>query len=162
MLKISNNNFLFLIFFSSQIFADIEGVISRVIDGDTVVIKSDQGINYKVRLIGIDAPEIKQGYGEEATKYLSNLILGKSLVIIGSNKDRYKRLLGKLVLDNLDINLLLIEKGMAWHYKRYQSSQEKKDQFLYSNAEKYAKVNKLGLWSKSRPIPPWEWRKNKK
>jgi len=151
-----------LIFFSSQVLADIEGKISKVVDADTVVIESDQGVKYKVRLLGIDAPEIKQVYGKEATKYLSNLILGKTILVIGSDKDRYKRLLGKLVLDGYDINLNLVKNGMAWHYKRYKSSQDKKDQFLYSNAEKYAKVNKLGLWSKSSPISPWYWRENNK
>jgi len=161
MLKITNINLLFLFFFSSQIFADIEGVITRIVDGDTVVIESDQGIKYKIRLLGIDAPEIKQLYGKEATKYLSNLILGKTLLVIESDKDRYKRLLGKLVLEGHDINLALVKNGMAWHYKYYQFSQNKKDQLLYSNAEKYAKVNKLGLWSKSTTSPPWQWRKKK-
>ena len=162
MLKISNKNLFFLIFFSSQVLADIEGKISKVVDADTVVIQTDQGFKHKVRLLGIDAPEIKQVYGKDAARYLSNLILGKSLVVIGSKKDRYKRLLGKLVLDGYDINLILVKNGMAWHYKRYKSSQDKKDQFLYSNAEKYAEVNKLGLWSKNSPISPWQWRENNK
>jgi|TARA_B110000971_G_C19647256_1_gene336189 endonuclease YncB( thermonuclease family) len=150
------------IFFSTQVFADIEGVIYRVIDADTVIIESEEGAKYKVRLLGIDAPEIKQNYGKESTRYLSSMVLGKFLVVTGSKKDRYKRLLGKLVLGGNDINLNLIKNGMAWHYKRFKNSQDRKDQFLYSNAEKYAKVNKLGLWSKEAPIAPWRWRKNKK
>jgi len=159
MLKFFIINF---IFFSTQVFADIEGVVYRVIDADTVIIESEKGAKYKVRLLGIDAPEIKQNYGKESTRYLSSMVLGKFLVVTGSKKDRYKRLLGKLVLGGNDINLNLIKNGMAWHYKRFKNSQDKKDQFLYSNAEKYAKVNKLGLWSKEAPIAPWRWRKNKK
>ena len=151
-----------MVLFSPQIFADLNGVISRVIDADTVVIKSDQGINYKVRLLGIDAPEINQVYGKEATIYLSNKVLGKNLRVLGENKDRYHRLLGKLILNGNDINLDLVKNGMAWHYKFYKKSQEKKDQLLYSNAEKYAKVNKLGLWEKKMPVPPWQWRKKNK
>ena len=106
-----------MVLFSPQIFADLNGVISRVIDADTVVIKSDQGINYKVRLLGIDAPEINQVYGKEATRYLSNKVLGKNLKVLGKNKDRYHRLLGKLILNGNDINLDLVKNGMAWHYK---------------------------------------------
>ena len=151
---------LFLLFFSTQIFADLSGVISKVIDADTVILKSDQGVNYKVRLLGIDAPEIKQIFGKEAAKYLANIVLGKTLTVRGSKKDRYKRLLGKLVLDGNDINLNLVKNGRAWHYKRYKTSQNKRDQLLYSNAEKYAKLNELGLWSKTTPISPWQWRKN--
>ena len=159
MLKFFIINF---IFFSTQVFADIEGVVYRVIDADTVIIESEKGAKYKVRLLGIDAPEIKQNYGKESTRYLSSMVLGKALVVIGSKKDRYKRLLGKLVLDGYDINLNLVKNGMAWHYKRYKSSQNKKDQFLYSNAAKYAEENKLGLWSKNSPISPWQWRENNK
>ena len=151
-----------MVLFSPQIFADLNGVISRVIDADTVVIKSDQGINYKVRLLGIDAPEINQVYGKEATRYLSNKVLGKNLKVLGKNKDRYHRLLGKLILNGNDINLDLVKNGMAWHYKFYKKSQEKKDQLLYSNAEIYAKVNNLGLWAKKMPMPPWQWRKKNK
>ena len=151
-----------MVLFSPQIFADVNGVISRVIDADTVVLKSDQGINYKIRLLGIDAPEINQVYGKEATRYLSNKVLGKNLKVLGKNKDRYHRLLGKLILNGNDINLDLVKNGMAWHYKFYKKSQEKKDQLLYSNAEKYAKVNKLGLWAKKMPVPPWQWRKKNK
>jgi endonuclease YncB( thermonuclease family) len=159
-LKICKKSILFLVFFSPYIFADISGVISRVVDADTVFLRSDQGVNYKVRLLGIDAPEIKQIYGKEASQYLTDKVHGKTLVVSGSKKDRYKRLLGKLVLDGNDINLNLVKNGMAWHYKRYKSSQDKLDQLLYSNAEKYARDNKLGLWSKGLPIPPWQWRKN--
>ena len=151
-----------MVLFSLQIFADVNGVISRVIDADTVVLKSDQGINYKIRLLGIDAPEINQVYGKEATRYLSNKVLGKNLKVLGKNKDRYHRLLGKLILNGNDINLDLVKNGMAWHYKFYKKSQEKKDQLLYSNAEKYAKVNKLGLWGEEMPVPPWKWRKKNK
>tara|TARA_B100000767_G_scaffold241976_1_gene238747 strand:- start:28 stop:483 length:456 start_codon:yes stop_codon:yes gene_type:complete len=151
-----------LVLFSPQIFADVNGVIFRVIDADTVVLKSDQGINYKIRLLGIDAPEINQVYGKEATRYLSNKVLGKNLKVLGKNKDRYHRLLGKLILNGNDINLDLVKNGMAWHYKLYKKSQEKKDQLLYSNAEIYAKVNKLGLWAKKMPVPPWQWRKKNK
>ena len=151
-----------MVLFSPQIFADVNGVISRVIDADTVVLKSDQGINYKIRLLGIDAPEINQVYGKEATIYLSNKVLGKNLRVLGENKDRYHRLLGKLILNDNDINLDLVKNGMAWHYKFYKKSQEKKDQLLYSNAEIYAKVNNLGLWAKKMPMPPWQWRKKNK
>lgn len=151
-----------MVLFSPQIFADVNGVISRIIDADTVVLKSDQGINYKIRLLGIDAPEINQVYGKEATRYLSNKVLGKNLKVLGKNKDRYHRLLGKLILNGNDINLDLVKNGMAWHYKFYKKSQEKKDQLLYSNAEIYAKVNNLGLWAKKMPMPPWQWRKKNK
>ena len=162
MLKFLSINLIFFIFFLTPILADVQGIISKVIDADTVIIESDGGSKYRVRLLGIDAPEIKQEHGKEATKYLSNMVLGKNLTVIGSNKDKYQRLLGKLILDDNDINLNLIKNGMAWHSKFYKSSQDKKDQIMYSNAEIYAKVNKLGLWSKNLPIAPWEWRKNKK
>ena len=153
---------LVLAFTSSQLFADISGKVTKVMDGDTIIVTDDAGISHKIRLLGIDAPESKQVFGDEATAYLSKKLLNKILRVAGSDKDRYGRLLGKLIYNSEDINLDLVAQGMAWHYKKYQNTQALKDQFLYSNAEIHASENKLGVWQESNPIPPWEWRRDNK
>ena len=156
--------FLFLIFLlmlSVSVSADFSGLVFRVIDGDTIIVLEGNK-KRKVRLTGIDAPELKQEFGFESKQKLRSLIDKKWVDIASNSEDRYKRTLGKVICNGVDINLNLIKLGMAWHYKRFKNSQDRKDQFLYSNAEKYAKVNKLGLWSKEAPIAPWRWRKNKK
>ena len=150
------------ILISTQIFADITGHVSKVIDADTVIVVDISRVSHKVRLLGIDAPERRQYFGEDATQYLTAKVLNKNLTVIGSKKDRYNRLLGKLIHEGKDVNLDLVSSGMAWHYKKYQESQELKDKFLYSNAEIFARKNKLGPWSAPSPIPPWDWRRNNK
>jgi endonuclease YncB( thermonuclease family) len=62
-------------------------------------------------------------------------------------------------LNGKDINLEMVQKGMAWHYKKYIKSQNVEDRQSYNNAEQDARLNKIGLWSDVNPVAPWEWRK---
>jgi endonuclease YncB( thermonuclease family) len=60
-------------------------------------------------------------------------------------KDRYQRVLGKVTLEELDICLEQVQRGMAWHYKQFQRDQTQEDRMKYDLAEKEARANKLGL-----------------
>ncbi len=122
----------------------------RVIDGDTVELADGR----KVRLLEIDAPESNQPYGPQSTKYLEGLIEGKMIVLVGSKKDRYRRTLSTIMLDELNVNHRMVELGHAWHYKRYSKSKE------LAALEQKARSKGLGLWSK--PIAPWDWRRRKR
>ncbi len=85
--------------------------VERVIDGDTIVLKSDE----RVRLIGIDTPEKGEKCFEEAKNRLQQLVLGKS-VLLGkgvSERDVYGRLVRFVYADGLFVNLALIEEGFA-------------------------------------------------
>ena len=76
--------------------------------------------------------------------------------------DRYGRTLGKIWLDRKDINLAMINAGLAWHYKKYQKyqkDQSRSDRLLYAHAEDQARQQRIGLWRDPNPTPPWEWRK---
>ena len=155
---------LFLI--STYTFADFDAEVIRVIDGDTIKVKDDNNRKFKIRLLGIDAPELKQIFGKESSRYLNKIINGKLVTIVSKSNngkpytlDFYKRILGKIYFDGTDINLLMVRKGFAWHYKKYKKSQSLEDQQSYGIAEKYARVNKFGLWAKDSLVPPWEWRK---
>jgi hypothetical protein len=54
---------------------------------------------------------------------LSSCVAGKKVIIDYSKRDRYKRILGKVLISGQDINLKQVEDGMAWHYKEYQKGQ---------------------------------------
>jgi endonuclease YncB( thermonuclease family) len=127
------------------------GTIIRVIDGDTFAFQTAEG-SLVIRMYGIDAPERDQTYSKESSDFLKQY-LNKEAIIKASGVDRYGRTLGILYINNQDINLLLIKRGCAWHFKRYSSDQQ------YADAESYARKNKIGLWKVDNPIPPWEWRK---
>lgn len=149
---------IFQLFFSFSYAETLVGKVVGVSDGDTITILDSDKKQTKVRLNEIDTPESGQPYGNKAKQELSDLIYGKTVTVITNSKDRYGRTLGRVYLDDLDINSELIKRGSAWVYRQY--SKDEKLLLL----ENEAKSQKLGLWSlpESERIPPWEWRKNNK
>ena len=158
---------LIITFFLSQTLnsTEIYGV-PKIIDGDTVHIN-----NKKIRLEGIDAPEIKQQckkpflkisviIGFEFSKNHSCGVIAKKKLIdkinyskikcITSSKDRYKRFLATCYKGKVNLNKWLVRNGYAVAYKRYSKD--------YVKDEEHAKENKLGLWE-GPFIRPEKWRK---
>ncbi len=76
-------------------------------------------------------------------------------------QDRYGRQVGKVLVNGQDVNLVQVERGMAWFYRQYQREQSPNDRRLYEAAEDAARVDKRGLWRDADPMPPWEFRHNK-
>jgi endonuclease YncB( thermonuclease family) len=158
----------------ATVWADtLEGKVIKVADGDTVTIIGDNGKKYRIRLGGIDAPEKDQPYGGVSTQGLVNLVSGKTVTIEYENRDRYKRIVGKVLVNppgdvfclaldcikKIDAGLEQINAGLAWHYKHYQKEQSEEDRNLYSTSEVMAKQNRLGLWADEKPMTPWRWRR---
>lgn len=116
--------------------------VTRVIDGDTFEIESGE----KVRLIGINAPEMSDFYGSEAKNHLKNLVENKVVVLntdnISNDRDRYQRLLRYVIIAGVDINKKMIDDGFAFAYLKYKFS--KSD--LYENAQIQAREMNLGIW----------------
>jgi endonuclease YncB( thermonuclease family) len=112
-------------------------------------------------LAGIDAPEKSQIYGDKSSNNLDKLIAGQKVEVEYSKRDKYGRIVGKVIRDGQDINLAQIIEGFAWHYKKYQREQSKLDRVLYSSAETEARTRHIGLWVSPAAIPPWEFRKRK-
>lgn len=146
----------FLIVFTSLnlLSAEIRGLVVGVSDGDTITILDDMDKGrFRIRLYGIDAPEKKQDFGQKAKQYLSSRLFRKSVVIRYKEIDRYGRIVGKVYLGHIEINLEILQNGYAWHYKNYDNSEE------YSQAEINARKKRIGLWSLKNPVPPWNFRK---
>ena len=151
-----------LFFFQNIKASEIVG-IPKVVDGDTIHIKS-----YKIRLEGIDAPEMKQqckkpylqimffnfqknyNCGFVSKKKLIQKIGNKPVKCILLGKDRYKRYLAKCLKDTLDLNRWMVRNGYAVAYRKYSK--------LYIIDENFAQEEKLGLWQGTF-IKPEIWRK---
>ena len=133
----------------------------RVIDGDTVEVIPAFGKSERIRLLGIDAPETKQDYGDKSTMMLLQCVNNAMVTIEWTERDRYDRLLGKVIANKVDCNLNQLQKGAAWHYKEYQSSQTPLDRIEYGNAEILARTNNKGLWATSNPTKPSNYRGGK-
>ncbi len=133
----------------------IEGKVIRVADGDTFTLLVD-GNQIRVRIYGIDAPEVGQAYSQKSRLFLSGMIAGKCVLAIVKEFDRYGRAIAKVETDEIDdVGLQMIHAGYAWHYSYFDKSQE------YTEAEQDARDHKAGLWEDKNPINPYEYRKQK-
>lgn len=137
---------------------DITGGVFSVHDGDTITLQTSSDTK-KVRLAGIDAPELKQPYGPESRDALKQDILNQTVTVETSKQDKYGRSVGKLIFNGEDINLKQVSRGMAWVYTDYLKELSKEDQQLYLDAEKSAQKAQVGLWQDESPTAPWTYRK---
>lgn len=135
----------------------LQGQVVRVSDGDTVTLQT-QDSTIKIRLAGIDAPETKMPHGPQAKAHLAALVLGKQVQAITQKKDRYGRTIATLMLNTKDVNLAMVQAGMAWHYKQYEREQTEVQAASYSGSEMLAQSAGRGLWSQADAVPPWTWR----
>ena len=94
--------------------APLTGTVVAVSDGDTITVLTPAKKQYKIRLLGIDAPEKMQPFGRKSKFSLSDLVLLKEVTVQTDQRDQYGHDLGKVTLDGRDINLVQIERGMAW------------------------------------------------
>ena len=135
---------LFILFF--QIGASAQFVV-KVIDGDTYKIMLD-GKEQHVRLKNVDAPELKQFYGEQSKNAVKALIEGHAVALQVTGTDLYGRLIAKIKVDGMCLDSLLVTRGLAWVYKDYCN-----EKILFS-CEVLAKSRAVGLWMCKRNIPP--------
>lgn len=140
----------------------LSGRVVRVIDGDTLVLLVSGNLQEKIRLAGIDCPERKQAFGQRAKQALLDRVASKNVSIEWRKRDRYDRIVGKIIDDQGDVNLALVRQGMCWWYKKYAKEQSKVDRNLYEQAEIKAREAGIGLWSDPHSIEPWEWRRKKR
>jgi endonuclease YncB( thermonuclease family) len=138
------------------------GRIVRVTDGDTVTLLDEHQTLRKIRLAGIDAPESAMPYGLHATLYLVSLVLGKTVEAVTYKQDRYGRTVATLMLGAQDINLAMLQAGLAWHYKQYAKEQPAAQAQAYAEAEELARTKNLALWQDSDATAPWDWRKSRR
>ena len=136
----------------------IEGKVVKVADGDTITVLDKDNKQHRIRFQGIDAPESSQAFGQVSKKNLSDLIFGKQVTVIYSKMDKYRRVVGKVLLDGKDINIEQIRAGLAWHYKKYADEQPPEDRITYAQAETEARAARRGLWQDPNSTPPGDYR----
>ena len=149
---------IFLIFFSLIIKAENSNKITGrayVVDGDTIHIE-----NKKIRLHGIDAPEIKQKCFEKNKEWycgvkskiaLEKLIYNQEVSCETNDVDKYGRFIATCFVNNKSINQHMVANGWAIAYRYYSQK--------YVMHEDKAKKNKLGIWI-GKFQQPYLFRKN--
>lgn len=136
---------------------DRTGVVTHVVDGDTVRVRMPSGAKpISVRIYGIDAPEICQSGGTAARDALKRRVLGQRVLVQGMAGDDYGRLVARIILDKQDLGEWLVAQGLAWSY-RY-----RRNAGPYASQQVYAQTAALGMFAghhASAPVYPGEFRK---
>lgn len=143
--------------------------MTGIADGDTLYVLDTGRNSHKIRLLGIDAPEHQQAFGERSKQSLSQMTYHQTVSVDWESRDIYGRILGRVRIvsalcrqhdcpRNFDVNLEQVRLGLAWWNKKYADSQFPGDAGTYENAERQARENRAGLWAEAHPLPPWRWR----
>lgn len=120
--------------------------VIEVSDGDTF--KLSNGKTF--RLYGVNAPEVKEPFYEEAKAFSENLVLGKEISFKQEENykvDKFGRELGYAFVDGVNLNIELVRNGLA-RVVLYEKRAKIKYQDELLAAEKSAKEMKLGIWKK--------------
>jgi micrococcal nuclease len=141
--------------------------VSRVVDGDTIIVNKGT-TKLTIRLVGIDAPETSkkkhepgQPYSQAATKHLAGLVLNKTVSVKEYGRDRYGRILGVVILNRADINLEMVKAGLAEVYRGTPAAGFTNEPYL--KAEEEARRAGKGMWSLGEKyVSPREWRRMQK
>jgi endonuclease YncB( thermonuclease family) len=128
-----------------------DGAVLRIVDGDSLIVVF-HGKQARVRLKEIDAPELKQPFGQRSRRSLAQICDKKTARVSWTEKDRNGRTLGRVWCGGIDANAEQVRRGMAWVFDRYAM-----DRSLYPLQEA-ARADRLGLWADAAPIAPWDWR----
>lgn len=137
--------------------------VTKVYDGDTVRVQTPD-LSFKVRLAGIDAPESGrkgipgQPFAQKARQALSRMVLNKEVILKQHGTGSYNRVLAEIFLGPANINLSLLETGMAEVYQGNPPSSL--DIRAFKAAETRARQKKAGIWSLGKRYQsPRAWRK---
>lgn len=143
---------------------EVSAIVTRVIDGDTVDVRLSDGSIDRVRLLGVDTPEIQSAnkpgeyggitneqclrqWGFAGKDYANDLLAGKSLTLvldpIAGERGTYGRLLAYVEIDGYDFSKLLIENGLARAATEWSSSRVSS----YVPLQEAAITTNTGLWS---------------
>lgn len=129
-------------------------LVVGVHDGDTITVRCGEQPQQKIRLAEIDAPELKQAFGQKSKQKLSELVYMKTISVEPLKSDRYGRTIARLYVNGREVQWDMVGAGMAWCYTAYLKQPECR------SFEDKARSARRGLWAdQQQPVPPWEFRR---
>jgi micrococcal nuclease len=136
--------------------ASLYGKVIEVNSGDKITI-FNLNRPVRVRLLGVDAPEMDQAFGDVAKKHLADLIYDKSVLVEYAGITGDHSLNGRVLLEGTDIGAQMIRDGAAWVDPSNQHRLSPTDRDVYQQSEHAARGERRGLWQEENPIAPWEF-----
>lgn len=152
--------------------------VLAVLDGDTLEVADAHKRRWRIRLQGIDAPEMAQTrrergttcrtavqpHAEAARQALVNKVRGRTVHIRTDGTRSYDRVVAYVLLDRREINLEMVTEGWAWSVSRHHASA--RVQQAYTRAQREARAARRGLWldeeTEAAPVHPTKWRVEKR
>jgi endonuclease YncB( thermonuclease family) len=141
--------------------ASLFGKVIEVNSGDVITI-FNLNRPVRVRLMGVDAPEMNQTFGDVAQKHLADLVFEKSVLVEYGGIGADSSLTGRVLLNDADIGAQMIRDGVAWFDASSGNRLSANDREVYQQSEQAARTEKRGLWQEENPIAPWEFVKAEK
>lgn len=123
-----------------------ETLITYPIDGDTVILSNGN----RVRVVGIDAPEVGEPFSRVAKRKMKELTKDQTRLVLveecpEERKDKYSRVLAWISIDGVDLGAVLLKEGLAKTLTIPPCGLHRKAE--YAEYQKEAKAKKLGIWS---------------
>ncbi len=135
---------------------DFHGVVHRVFDGDSFIVRTGFGNEVEVRLQDIDAPERRQPHADVSRAALERMIGNKRVFVDVTDIDHYDRKIARVYRDSdqEEVGRAMVAQGHAWVYRR-----TVRDTQLIG-LEEQAREAGLGLWAlpEKQRMPPWQYR----
>jgi endonuclease YncB( thermonuclease family) len=152
------------------------GRVVAIADGDTLKVLDASLREHRIRLLGIDAPERNQPWGQRSRQAISRLAFQQPVRVEWAKRDRFGRVLGNVWVappdsdcrgqlqcpTSLDVSLEQLRTGHAWWYRQFAKDQPPAQRKLYEQAQSQARERRVGLWQQTDPQPPWEYRRHSK
>ncbi len=145
-----------------RLWRTINGIARNVRDGDSFDVERESGELEEGRILGIDAPELKQRFGENCKKVLSDLIEGKRILFQYKDVDAFGRKLARVYTigkESININAEMLRQGCSWDYRISDFPKDERKKFRQIFKE--VKTSKIGLWAEEKPCKPSVFRKGK-
>jgi micrococcal nuclease len=118
-------------------------------DGDTLTTCNGE----KIRLFGMDAPEISQKLGKPSRNALQRLVLHQNISLFCDGKS-YKRRVCRVTKSGININEEMVKEGWAFDYRQYSHG-------AYAQAQAFAQSQHLGVWQQENGgARPWAYRRH--
>ena len=136
--------------------ASMFGKVIDVSSGDVITI-FNLNRPVRVKLVGVDAPEMDQAFGDVAKKHLFDLIHDKSVVVEYTGITADGSVSGRVLLNDTDIGAQMIRDGAAWFDPNNVSRLSAAEREVYQQSEQAARSEGRGLWQTPNPTAPWEF-----
>jgi micrococcal nuclease len=130
------------------------GLVTHITDGDTLWVRPAKASEpVKIRMDGLDAPEICQAYGDTSRRALAGLVSNQVVVVQGRRRDAYGRLLATLSVHGDDVGSAMVAQGHAWSYHSTRNGGP------YAAQEAHARAARRGLFAHATAQEPRLFRK---